>query len=118
VSGTTKWAVTKPLPKVVDGLRCEAEVDLYDQTFESGEAFDHVREVAKAYCHAGDGCPVLDKCLQWALSRGEQGVWGGTDEAERRSMTRRQHKSVTRLAPHTFLGKSITRRNPNRKAVA
>lgn len=42
---------------------------------------------AKAVCVE---CPLKASCLQGALERGEQyGVWGGTDEAERRSLKRR-----------------------------
>ncbi|MET9954514.1 WhiB family transcriptional regulator [Streptomyces sp. NPDC006339] len=44
-------------------------------------------EEAKAVCRR---CPVMERCLQWALESGqEHGVWGGTDEEERRRMKRR-----------------------------
>lgn len=34
-------------------------------------------------------CPVREPCLRWALSTGQEyGVWGGTTEAERRSLRR------------------------------
>lgn len=46
---------------------------------------------AKAICAE---CPLKASCLQGALERGEQyGVWGGTDEAERRSMKRRASRA-------------------------
>lgn len=33
------------------------------------------------------GCPVREKCLQYALERGEYfGIWGGKSERERRKM--------------------------------
>lgn len=39
---------------------------------------------AKAVCA---GCPVIERCLQFALDNGEQhGVWGGTSERQRRRM--------------------------------
>ncbi|WP_407842096.1 WhiB family transcriptional regulator (plasmid) [Streptomyces sp. DSM 116496] len=41
---------------------------------------------AKAICRA---CPLRAACLEGALERGEEyGVWGGTDEDERRLMKR------------------------------
>lgn len=44
-------------------------------------------EEAKAVCRR---CPVMERCLQWALENGqEHGVWGGLDEDERRRMKRR-----------------------------
>ncbi|MFJ9703414.1 WhiB family transcriptional regulator [Streptomyces fradiae] len=45
-------------------------------------------EEAKTICRRR--CPVVEKCLRWALDHDEQhGVWGGTDETERRRMKRR-----------------------------
>lgn len=38
-------------------------------------------EYAKAICRP---CPIRVGCLRLALERNEQGVWGGTSEAERR----------------------------------
>lgn len=35
---------------------------------------------AKAYC---DRCPVRRPCLEYAYTTGEQGIWGGTTDAER-----------------------------------
>jgi WhiB family redox-sensing transcriptional regulator len=35
-------------------------------------------------------CPYRDGCLAWALTRGEAGVWGQTDEEERKDMCRAQ----------------------------
>ncbi|MFH8347512.1 WhiB family transcriptional regulator [Streptomyces sp. NPDC018045] len=40
---------------------------------------------AKTVCRH---CPVADDCLEWALQTGQNyGVWGGTDEEERRKLT-------------------------------
>lgn len=39
-------------------------------------------------------CPVTKECLEFALKYGEDGVWGGTSERERRGMTRRMMLSV------------------------
>lgn len=38
---------------------------------------------AKLFCQ---DCPVRLDCLQHAIEVGELGVWGGTDERERRQM--------------------------------
>ena len=46
---------------------------------------DGNEETAKAYCLR---CTVADKCLEWALGTNETGVWGGTNEAERRALKR------------------------------
>lgn len=46
---------------------------------------------AKALCL---GCPVAMQCVQFAISHDEwHGVWGGTDESERRSMIRSRRQS-------------------------
>ncbi|MFJ3043856.1 WhiB family transcriptional regulator [Streptomyces tendae] len=51
-------------------------------------------EEAKAVCLRR--CPVMERCLQWALESGqEHGVWGGTDEDERRRMRRRAARKRT-----------------------
>lgn len=31
-------------------------------------------------------CPVREACLEWALERGEEGVWGGTVTEDRRRL--------------------------------
>jgi WhiB family transcriptional regulator, redox-sensing transcriptional regulator len=50
-------------------------------------------EEAKAVCRR---CPVMERCLQWAMESGqEQGVWGGTDENDRRRMKRRAARKST-----------------------
>ena len=42
---------------------------------------------AKAICKL---CPVQSECLDWALKYDENGVWGGTSEADRRTLQRRK----------------------------
>ncbi|MEU1342015.1 WhiB family transcriptional regulator [Streptomyces sp. NPDC090075] len=43
-------------------------------------------DAAKAVCRR---CPVLEKCLAWAVDAGPiEGIWGGTTEGERRAMRR------------------------------
>lgn len=35
---------------------------------------------AKSFC---SDCPVIKECLEYALTSGEHGIWGGTNEKER-----------------------------------
>jgi WhiB family redox-sensing transcriptional regulator len=47
----------------------------------------HQVEQAKVVCRR---CTVVEDCLTWAVETGqESGVWGGTDEDERRALRRR-----------------------------
>jgi len=53
-------------------------------------------DAAKAVCR---GCPVIDKCLRWALESQEaHGVWGGLTELERGELTGAQPGSPERRA--------------------
>ncbi|MGW6926520.1 WhiB family transcriptional regulator [Streptomyces sp. NPDC054950] len=49
-------------------------------------------EEAKAVCRR---CPLMESCLEGALERNELGVWGGTDEADRRRIKRRAARRRT-----------------------
>lgn len=37
------------------------------------------------------GCEVRQQCLDYALERGERGVWGATNDADRRRLRRTEH---------------------------
>lgn len=64
----------------------EEDPDLFFPTGTTGPALVQVAE-AKAVCRR---CPVMDACLDWALDNGDlDGVWGGTDEEDRRRIQRR-----------------------------
>jgi WhiB family transcriptional regulator, redox-sensing transcriptional regulator len=41
-----------------------------------------------------DRCTVKAECLEWALERGEEGVWGGTGAADRRSLIRKRQRAT------------------------
>lgn len=45
---------------------------------------------AKALCVQ---CPVRQQCLEYALEEHMAGVWGGTNEVERRTLRRQQAAS-------------------------
>ncbi|GAA4792226.1 WhiB family transcriptional regulator [Streptomyces ziwulingensis] len=64
----------------------EEDPDLFFPIGTTGPALLQTRQ-AKAVCGR---CPVREQCLEWALDTGQSlGVWGGTDENERRSLKRR-----------------------------
>ncbi|MBB6080997.1 WhiB family transcriptional regulator [Streptomyces paradoxus] len=64
----------------------EEDPELFFPIGNTGPALLQIEE-AKAVCRR---CPVMERCLHWAMESGqEQGVWGGTDEDERRRMRRR-----------------------------
>jgi WhiB family redox-sensing transcriptional regulator len=51
-------------------------------------------EQAKAVCQR---CPVVQSCLEWALTSGQDsGVWGGLSEDERRALKRRTQRARVR----------------------
>ncbi|MEU3883085.1 WhiB family transcriptional regulator [Streptomyces californicus] len=64
----------------------EEDPDLFFPTGTTGPALVQAEE-AKAICRRR--CTVMDACLDWALDNGVQGVWGGTDEEDRRRIQRR-----------------------------
>jgi WhiB family redox-sensing transcriptional regulator len=71
-----------------DGWRDQAacrssDADLFFPAGNTGVAASQI-EAAKAVCRS---CPVRVACLQFALeSNQEAGIWGGTDEEERRKL--------------------------------
>lgn len=65
----------------------DADPELFFPVGTSGPALLQTA-AAKAVCRR---CPVLIDCLFWALDHpleAEYGVWGGTDEFERRDLLR------------------------------
>ncbi|WP_042404809.1 WhiB family transcriptional regulator [Streptacidiphilus carbonis] len=72
------------------GAVCAQEdPELFFPVGEAGPALLQAEE-AKAVCRR---CPVMDLCLTWALTTGqEHGVWGGTTEGERRAARRRAYR--------------------------
>jgi WhiB family redox-sensing transcriptional regulator len=66
--------------------------DLFFPVGNTGPALYQIEE-AKAVCRR---CPVMERCLQWALDSGqEHGVWGGLSEDDRRRMKRRAARKHT-----------------------
>ncbi|WP_240496438.1 WhiB family transcriptional regulator [Streptomyces torulosus] len=71
----------------------EEDPELFFPIGNTGPALLQIEE-AKAVCRR---CPVIERCLQWALESGEEsGVWGGLSEDERRAMKRRAARNRAR----------------------
>jgi WhiB family redox-sensing transcriptional regulator len=68
-----------PIPRDVT-TPCAANPDLMFPDRKSAPART---KAAKKVCA---GCPFQAGCLEWAVTRGELGVWAGTDEDERAAM--------------------------------
>jgi WhiB family redox-sensing transcriptional regulator len=53
-------------------------------------------DAAKAVCHR---CQAMDACLSWALdTEQDAGIWGGTDELERRALKQHRIRATLRSA--------------------
>jgi len=80
----------------------EAACNTFDPElfFPVGATGDAVPQInaAKAVCRS---CPVVGRCLEFALaSRQDFGVWGGMSEEERKSLRRSRQRAARRqLAP-------------------
>ncbi|MGC5041090.1 WhiB family transcriptional regulator [Streptomyces sp. DT73] len=86
----TTYAPSADLPVNTDwrsfSVCKDEDPELFFPIGTTGPALLQIEE-AKAVCRR---CPVMELCLQWALdSVQEHGVWGGTDEGDRRRMKRR-----------------------------
>lgn len=58
---------------------------LFFPTGSTGVAIEHI-EAAKDVCRS---CPVQEACLRFAFETNQEaGIWGGTDEDERRRLRR------------------------------
>jgi len=69
-----------------DAAAClNADPDLFFPIGSNGAVQAQIRAV-KAVC---EGCPVKERCLQFALETNQEaGVWGGLEENERRAVRR------------------------------
>lgn len=78
----TATATARPPPP--HGMATE-DPELFFPVGDHGPAVAQVQQ-AKSVCQR---CPVIQRCLDWALDTGSGGVLGGLDEAERRSLRQR-----------------------------
>lgn len=68
-----------------DAACADMDAELFFPIGTTGTALLQVED-AKLVCRR---CPVVRSCLEWALTVGEVGVWGGTSEEERKALKRR-----------------------------
>ncbi|MFD8724982.1 WhiB family transcriptional regulator [Streptomyces sp. NPDC059629] len=75
---------------------CRAEdPDLFFPIGTTGPSLHQTRR-AKAVC---ERCPAREPCLRWAMETEQTvGIWGGTTEAERRLLARRQQPAARRFS--------------------
>jgi WhiB family redox-sensing transcriptional regulator len=73
----------------------DEEPELFFPVGNTGPALLQIEE-AKAICRR---CPVMEECLQWALTTNqEHGVSGGLSEDERRRLKRQRARNRTAAA--------------------
>lgn len=70
----------------------DEDPELFFPVGAAGPAAQAQQAQAKEVCHR---CPVIHECLVYALETGvTHGVWGGTDEEERRVLRRRERREA------------------------
>ena len=67
-----------------DPLCSKIDPDVFFPEPDSPSLHSAVR-IAKEICNR---CPYKTECLEWAVSRNEIGIWGGTTDIERRKIRR------------------------------
>jgi WhiB family transcriptional regulator, redox-sensing transcriptional regulator len=86
----------KEMNQMADWRDCAAcrdeDPELFFPIGTTGSALRQI-EQAKAVCRR---CPVVQQCLAWALTSGQDaGIWGGLTPEERRELRRREARSRT-----------------------
>jgi WhiB family transcriptional regulator, redox-sensing transcriptional regulator len=91
------------------GAACTAaDPELFFPISSSGPACEQVAQ-AKAVCA---GCKIRLACLRYALDAGPvQGIWGGTTEAERQRLRRRERKTRARRAGEQAAAPALARQS-------
>ncbi len=73
------------------GSCLDEDPDLFFPLGTTGPALTQAEE-AKYVCRR---CPVMQQCQEWALdNRVEEGIWGGLDENQRRSILRHRSRGT------------------------
>ena len=69
----------------------DVDPELFFPIGNTGPALRQIED-AKSVCRR---CTVVEQCLSWALTSGQDsGVWGGLSEDERRALKRRQARAA------------------------
>jgi WhiB family redox-sensing transcriptional regulator len=63
------------------GVECAQVPDIFFPDDQDPESRRYMIEVAKTIC---EDCPLRIQCLDYAVSAGMQGIWGGTTDSERK----------------------------------
>lgn len=97
-----KWAVTGP-DWYRDALCKNVKDDRFAPPVETPAL---LAEIKAAFC---DHCPVIHRCLQFAIIGGDRGFWGGTTTAERTALRRTRSRakcpiSICRAPEPVILG--------------
>ncbi|MFZ0324199.1 MAG: WhiB family transcriptional regulator [Actinomycetes bacterium] len=78
-----------------DSACMDADPELFFPIGSTGDAVPQI-SAAKAICRT---CPVVGRCLEYALSsRQDFGVWGGMSEDERKSLRRSRQRAARRYS--------------------
>lgn len=77
--GRTDWT----LPTFDDRACAGEDPELFFPIGDSPKA----AAAGKAICGR---CPIRIECLRWALRNGEQGIWGGLTDGQRRDLMKRR----------------------------
>jgi WhiB family redox-sensing transcriptional regulator len=56
-------------------------------------------QVAKSICIK---CPVIKECLEWGLHHESHGIWGGTNERQRRGLRKKRKIKVHQLLSQLY----------------
>lgn len=67
--------------RINDGVECSQVPDVFFPDDHDPQSRRYMIEVAKAICA---DCPLKIQCLDYAVSAGMQGIWGGTTDVERK----------------------------------
>jgi hypothetical protein len=77
----------------VADVKWQASAQCTGTDFEFVPAVETARDLAFAQGMWCNFCPVRPECLLYALLYNEQGYWGGTDTAERRTLSKRRDRA-------------------------
>ena len=81
--------ISHPTPLDTDAVPCRRQPERMFPTGTKPNTLAPQEAAAKAVCRTGNNgraCPVLDRCLRYALRHNVEGVWGATTTEERQKI--------------------------------